>query len=63
MNANPGHLTPALAYHRRKAARQMKCWWWTPEQIGNTEYGWLRSLDKSPRRPLERLIAAERRLA
>ena len=51
-----------LPYQRNKAARQMRCWWWKPEHMKGTEYAWLRGLDKSPRRPLVSLVAAESRI-
>lgn len=53
-------MTPGLAYHRKKLARQMRAAWWRPEHFRGTEYAWLRSLDRSPRRPLAKLIEAER---
>lgn len=63
MYARHDILDAGLAYHRRKAARQMGTWWWRPEHLAGTEYAWLRARDKSPKRPLASLIEAERRIA
>lgn len=54
-------MNAALSYHRRDAARCLASGFWTHQHLKFHEYGWLRSFDRSPKRPLQRLVAAERR--
>ena len=55
-------MTPGMAYHRRRFARCLVARTWTRADARFHEYGWLRSLDKSPARPLVALVAAESRI-
>lgn len=57
-------MTAGMSYHRRRAAKCLASGYWSMREIQRFhEYGWLRSLDKTPARPLQRLVQAERRLA
>lgn len=54
----------SLYYARLKAARCLRSGWTMEQATGRySEYGWVRSLDKSPARPLATLLAVERRNA
>lgn len=54
----PG-ATP-IYYARKKAARCLASGWTMEQATGRySEYGWLRSFDKSPRRPLATLVLRE----
>ena len=55
-------MTAGMSYHRRRAAKCLASGFWTREQLRFHEYGWLRSLDRTPKRPLQQLVQAERRL-
>ena len=55
-------MTHGMAYHRRRFARCLVARTWTRADARFHEYGWLRSLDKSPARPLVALVAAESRI-
>lgn len=55
-------MSAGMSYHRKRAAKCLASGHWNLDQLRFHEYGWLRSLDRSPKRPLQRLVQAERRL-
>lgn len=60
-SVGPKRGVSSLYYPRLKAARCLASGWTMEQATGRcSEYGWARQFDKSPRRPLASLAAAER---